>query len=256
MSLLNLEALAAYVEQELEVFHASRLQQLDDMNLDDVLKRKNPYLYKAKYVGTAEELVRMLLEAYLSSKEETQFGRFMEKIAIWICQQVYDGYKAEESLGVDLIFQREATLYLIEIKSGPYWGNSSQIRDLKVKFADVREKLQPDYPDLQLVAVNGCVYGRERRSYKENGDYYKLCGQDFWRFISGSDTLYTDIIEPLGTQARRHSDEYIAAVKKKITRFTREIDTRFFEEDGSINWTRLVEYVSSHDPKYGYPFPD
>ncbi|MCB1935052.1 MAG: hypothetical protein KDF59_03835 [Nitrosomonas sp.] len=31
---------------------------------------------------------------------------------------------------------------------------------------------------------------------------FKYCGQQFWEFISGTSNLYTDIIEPLGHEAK------------------------------------------------------
>ncbi|MCL6511217.1 MAG: hypothetical protein K6U78_11050 [Anaerolineae bacterium] len=36
--------------------------------------KKNPYLYRAKDIQTAEPLVRNILDAYLSSQEEGMFG--------------------------------------------------------------------------------------------------------------------------------------------------------------------------------------
>ena len=41
-----------YVEENIGTFHAKRIQSLDDLKLSKVLKRKNPYLFKAKYVLT------------------------------------------------------------------------------------------------------------------------------------------------------------------------------------------------------------
>jgi len=75
----NLMALARqYVELHIGEFHQRRLDSLDGLELTKILKRKNPYLYRAKNILTAEALIRALLDAHLSSQEEAIFGEFLE----------------------------------------------------------------------------------------------------------------------------------------------------------------------------------
>ena len=47
---INLNDLKIYVEQNIGGFHKSRLDSLRKLKLEDILKRKNPYLYKAKNI--------------------------------------------------------------------------------------------------------------------------------------------------------------------------------------------------------------
>jgi hypothetical protein len=56
MEKLNLKDVLQYVEDNIGVFHQRRIQSLDGLKLAQVLKRKNPYLFKAKYVLTAEQI--------------------------------------------------------------------------------------------------------------------------------------------------------------------------------------------------------
>jgi hypothetical protein len=65
------------------------------LTFHSVMKRKNPYLFKAKNIQTAEELVKYVLDAFLSSQEETIFGDLMEELAIFVCKKIFDGYKVE-----------------------------------------------------------------------------------------------------------------------------------------------------------------
>jgi len=58
MKKLNLNDVCLYVEHNIETFHKKRIQSLDSLRLSQVLKRKNPYLFKAKYVLTAEQIVK------------------------------------------------------------------------------------------------------------------------------------------------------------------------------------------------------
>ena len=60
MKKLNLEDVLKYVEENIVFFHTKRIQNLDKLKLSKVLNRKNPYLFKAKYVLTAEQIVRGL----------------------------------------------------------------------------------------------------------------------------------------------------------------------------------------------------
>jgi len=193
------QGITNYVGANIQTFHQRRLNSLQELKLMDVVKRKNPYLFKAKNINAAPEFVKTLLDAFLSSQEEGIFGGFLEELAIFICSQVYGGRKSSAE-GIDLEFERDNIRYIVSIKSGPNWGNSSQIKKLRDNFKKAKRILGTNISSTNVVAVNGCCYGKNRSPDK--GDYLKLCGQEFWKFISGDDTLYTDIIEPLGHQAK------------------------------------------------------
>ncbi len=89
MKKLNLKDVSQYVEQNIGIFHQKRIQSLDGLKLSQVLKRKNPYLFKAKYVLTAEQIIRGIVDAHISSNEETIFGDWLEGLAIFINGKVY-----------------------------------------------------------------------------------------------------------------------------------------------------------------------
>jgi hypothetical protein len=90
---LNLQDVFEYVETHIETFHSKKLQKLERLTLNRLLVRKNPYLFKAKNIFTAEGLVRSILDAFLSSQEETLFGDFLEGVAVFVCGKVYGGVK-------------------------------------------------------------------------------------------------------------------------------------------------------------------
>jgi hypothetical protein len=93
MKKLNLKDVTLYVEQNIGTFHQKRIQSLDSLKLSQVLRRKNPYLFKAKYVLTAEQIIKGLVDAHISSNEETIFGDWLEGLAIFINCKVYNGRK-------------------------------------------------------------------------------------------------------------------------------------------------------------------
>ncbi len=237
---LNLNEVRLFVEKNIGDFHARRLEKLQKLKLKQVLKRKNPYLFKATNVGTGQELVQGILDAYLSSQEETLFGQFIEELAIFVAQEVYDGHKSTAE-GIDLEFRKNGVYYIVSIKSGPNWGNSSQIQRLKRNFTQATRRLRQNAQVNNIVAVNGCCYGQDNRPDK--GDYLKLCGQNFWEFVSGNKDLYIDIIEPLGHQAKERDiafkDEYARIINKFTMDFMMEFST-----DGVIDWEKLVIFNS------------
>ncbi|MFM7440072.1 MAG: PmeII family type II restriction endonuclease, partial [Snowella sp.] len=96
-------------------------------------RTKNPYLFKAKYVLTAEQIIKGLVDAHISSNEETIFGDWLEGLAIFINNKVYDGWKSGIR-GIDLEFDSSQTRNIVTIKSGPNWGNSSQIAKMLADF--------------------------------------------------------------------------------------------------------------------------
>ena len=242
MSKLNLIKVKKYVEDNIGDFHAKRLHKLNKLSLRDVLKKKNPYLFKAKHMEAADEIVRAILNAYLSSSEETMFGDWLEGLAIHVSKQVYGGRKSGID-GIDLEFDNGGVRYIVNIKSGPNWGNSSQQSKMKEQFRQAKRVLRTSGSKLQVEAVNGCCYGRDDNPHKT--EYQKLCGQRFWEFISGDAELYVKMIEPLGHEAKQHNDQFNQAYAQVVNRFVREFTKEFCATDGAIDWAKLARFNSA-----------
>ena len=242
MNKLDLKDVSEYVEQNIGSFHQKRIQAIDDLKLSKVLQRKNPYLFKAKHVLTAEGIIRGIIDAHVSSNEETIFGDWLEGLAIFINEKVYNGRKSGIS-GIDLEFDNNNIRYIVAIKSGPNWANSRQLAEMKASFKTAQRTLRTSGSKMQVVAVNGCCYGRDNRPDK--GDYYKYCGQTFWEFISGDESLFIEIIEPLGHKAKEKNDDFIKSYSQLINKFTIEFATDFCKENGEIDWEKLVRLNSA-----------
>ena len=242
MKPLNLKDVSLYVEQNIGIFHQKRIQSLDRLKLSQVLKRKNPYLFKAKNVLTAEQIIKGLVDAHISSNEETVFGDWLEGLAIFINDKVYSGRKSGIT-GIDLEFDNNGTRNIVTIKSGPNWGNSSQIAKMVADFKIAKKTLRTSNSQLNIVAVNGCCYGKD--SKPDKGDYFKYCGQRFWEFISGNSELFTEIIEPLGHNAKERNDDFIKSYSQMINKFTKEFSNSFCKDNGEIDWDRLVRFNSA-----------
>lgn len=242
MKQLNLKNVTKYVENNIGVFHQKRIQSLDTLKLTNVLKRKNPYLFKAKSLLTAHEIVKGLVDAHISSNEETIFGDWLEGLAIFINQEVYNGRKSGIA-NIDLEFEKDDIRYIVNIKSGPNWGNSSQISKMISDFKSAKKVLRTSNSNIQVIAINGCCYGKDNKPDK--GDYFKYCGQKFWEFISGEENLYLELIEPLGYKAKERNDDFNKLYAQMINKFTKEFITDFCNPSGEIDWNKLIQLNSA-----------
>jgi len=242
MEKINLTEVTKFVEDNIGVFHQKRIDRLNKLQLKTILKKKNPYLFKAKHLLTASDIVKGILDAFLSSTEETIFGEWIEGLAIFINKKVFNGWKSGIP-NIDLEFDKEGVRYIVNIKSGPNWGNSSQIKKIKTDFLTARKTIRTSNSNINVIAVNGCCYGTENNSDK--GDYLKICGQEFWEFISGNVALYTEIIEPLGFKSKEKNEEFMQSYASMLNKFTQEFIKDFCKETGEIDWIKLVEFNSA-----------
>ena len=251
MKKLNYEKLNTFIASDvIKPFYEMRLERLKSVKLSDISKQKNPYLFKAKNIETAGDLAQGILDSFLSSQEETIFGDLMERLAIHVCHEVFNGKKAEEGKyrSVDLIFERDEKVYIVGIKSGPNWGNSDQINTFKRNLKAAKNIFREKADKKKILSVNGCMYGRDNKPHKVDKkdpslSYYKICGQSFWELISGDDELYKKIIQPLSKEAKKKDEIFKDLYSKKINEMTKDIINLFYT-DNNLDWDKIIEYVS------------
>ncbi len=241
MDKILIDSITTYIKENIGKFHESRIEKLKKLKLKTVLKKKNPYLFKAKNILTAADIVKNITDAFLSSAEETMFGDWLEGLAIHVNKTVYNGYKSSAN-GIDLEFNKDGIHYIVSIKSGPNWGNSSQVKKLKEDFIKAKKILRTSNSKINVIAINGCCYGIDNNPDK--GEYYKYCGKDFWKFISGEDSLYVDIIKPLSTKAKENNERFQTLYAQVINIFTKDFIKDFCKKDGKIDWDKLVKFNS------------
>lgn len=241
MKQIKINDVTKYVENNIGTFHQARLNGLKKLKLSEVLRKKNPYLFKAKNILTAQDLIKAIIDSFLSSKEETIFGTFLEGLAIYVSNE-FCGGKKSAAAGIDLEFEKGKIKYIVAIKSGPNWGNSGQINKMKEDFRRAKRILKTNSQIVNIVSVNGCCYGKD--SNPDKGEYLKLCGQRFWEFISDNKNLYKEIIEPLGHKAKEKNENFQIAYYQVINKFTLQF-AQDFCKNGIIDWNKLVEFNSS-----------
>lgn len=243
MNPLDLHTVRVYVNENIDDFHQRKLASLERLNLRTLI-RKNPYLFKAKNITSAGELITGLLDAFLSSSEEKLFGDFLEGLAVFVAELTCGGHKSAAQ-GVDLEFINRNTHYIVSIKSGPNWGNSSQHRRLAQDLRDAVTRVRQSRTALNVQPVLGICYGKTRTSFTTEG-YLKVVGQNFWYLISEDPDLYVEIIEPIGYRAKEHNERFAEGRAALENKLTGQFINNFCDASGAIDWTRFVQANSQN----------
>lgn len=234
--------LKTFVRGKVADFHERRIQRLSTLQLDRVLARKNPYLLKAKSLDTPRKLVTELLDSHLTPQEAGIFGSVMEQLALEVCRRNYGGRKSAVE-GIDMEFERGGSHYLVSIKSGPNWGNSSQIAKMRDYFRKAKKTLGTNTSKAaKVIAVNGCCYGSTPS--EDRGDYLKLCGKNFWTLISGDDQLYQKLIPLIGDESGGRNSRFDLEYEKALARLTTEFREKYCNQRGDILWEKVTELSS------------
>ncbi len=244
MKSLNLKEVSKFVQDNIATFHQNRLKSLEDTNLHSLLHKKNPYLFRAKNIVTAQELVISLLDAKLSASEEKIFGDFLEDLAIFVAQKTVNAQKSSSG-GIDFEFRKGNKIVVVSVKSGLNWGNSSQWNALETDFKRVQKVLMQSSHVNNVQCILGIGYGKAKTTLKR-GIILQICGQNFWYMISGSESFYTDIIEPLGYRAKELNEAFNEKKTELINKLTKEFLDEFCTNDGKIMWEKIVQYNSEN----------
>ena len=237
MEPLDLPAVEKYVNENISVFHQGCLDSLNNLDMKRLL-RKNPYLFRAKNILTASEMVTGFMDAFLSSSEEERFGTFLEGLAVFVAEQTSGGHKSSAE-GVDLEFMNKGVHYIVSVKSGPNWGNASQQNQLEENLRTAVTRVRQGDMRANVQSVLGICYGRVRTRYLRG--YLKVVGQNFWYFISENKDLYTDIIDPIGYRAKEHNEMYETKKAEAANRITKDFIDEYCHASGAIDWPKLVK---------------
>jgi hypothetical protein len=167
MSVIDRKIVLEYVQEHIGEFHRQRLGCLSKLKLREVLRKKNLYLYCVKSLDSAYDVVKGITDAHIASNEETIFGDWLEGLAIFVNGLVYNGKKSGIK-GIDLEFDKDSIRYIVNIKSGSNWGNANPITGMKRDFVTAKKTLRTSNSKMNIVAVNGCCYGKNKNRIKAN----------------------------------------------------------------------------------------
>jgi hypothetical protein len=230
-------------------FYKRRIAALDKLDLNRVLSRKNPYLFRATGIANAPEMINQLLAAHISSSDEGIFGdEFFEPICKGISKAPIAAAK-----GVDFVIETDTTYEVISMKSGPNAFNSSQVAKQGQQFEEIRRSLQATVRRLrkEFIPIMGCGYGRADNPPTETRRYFKLAGQALWERITGDPDFYLKLVRLMRDDPEKHRPEFKDAWDRAVNRFVREFTERFCDQGGTILWEELVRFNSGKEPRPG-----
>lgn len=237
----NEDAIVKAIANALEEFYNSLIDKIDKIDINKIMKRKNPYLYRAKAMQSASEIVESVLTAFISSSEETIFGNcFFEPIAIAAC----GGEKALAE-GVDIMVHDHDinTIYAVAVKSGPSVFNADSKKRQEQNFMAASKLAQQ--AKARFEAYIGYSYGKKKESGRGRPKMYReFAGKAFWEELTGDSEFYKKIISYMGTLPEQYVSDYKESYNKASNRLVREFSNSFCNDDGSINWEKLVEFNS------------
>jgi len=245
MTKLYTRDISSSLSDRIGQLYKQEVEHIKQVRLSDILRQADGYFLAFKRVALLDQFVREGIDRAILPTEQKLFHRLLVDLSLFVCERTHRGWKSSFT-GIGLEFRAGKTHYLVSVKSRPNWGNSQQITAMKREFNKAKRILRTNAPGRKIVAICACCYGRDNKPDK--GEYLNLCGQRFWEFISGNENLYTEIIEPLGHRARERNEQFAEAYAQIINKFTIEFAKDFCEEDGKINWEKLVKFNSSKEP--------
>lgn len=235
------EKVVQSISESLDRFYSSLLKKIDTIEITDLMKAKNPYLYRAKAIRSAQEIVDSVMQAFISSSEETIFGNcFFEPLAI-----AASGGDKSIAEGIDLEVRDATTntLYAIAVKSSTVIYNADSKKKQLENFAKARKLAQQGH--MVYEPVVGFSYGQKRIQRSDKSIHTELAGEDFWTAITGDPLFYKKIIHYMSDMPERYLEKFSESYSKAQNRLVRQFTNLFCNDDGSIDWEALVEYNSA-----------
>ena len=235
------EEVVKAIPKALEEFYGSLIDKIDALDIVKIMKRKNPYLYRAKAMGNASEIVENVLSAFVSSSEETIFGNcFFEPLAI----SASGGNKALAE-GIDIMVEKmdEKVIYAVAVKSGTSVFNADSKKRQEQNFMAASKLAQQ--AKARFEAYIGYAYGKKKETGRGKPKMYReLAGKQFWSELTGDEDFYLKIIQFMGDLPEKYVDAFKESYDKASNRLVREFSIQLCREDGSIDWEKLVEFNS------------
>lgn len=232
------DELEKFIEECLNDFYQSRISTIEKLNLKKILCRKNPYLFKALNTERASEIIDKIVTAYIISSDETVFGdKFFEPIA-----KKFSGGVVSPSEGVDVAVETNDQYSAYAVKSGPNPFNSSAKKRQNDEFNSLRSRLLKLHK--QFDPVLAYSYGKKISPSNDKKIYREVAGQLFWEELTGDDTFYIKMITMMEEIPKKHMEKYKPKYDASLNKLTNDFSKEFCNNDGSINWEKLVKFVS------------
>jgi len=234
------------ISELLDVFYGKRIASLSKLKLESKFKEKNTYLVKATGAVKVEEIVADLLNAHISSSDETMFGNeFFEPLAKWVAAE---SFKKDPNVtvqtsgagGCDILISMPTETQAIAVKSGKKVFNSQSRKEQVTEFKEINSRLRKEKKHFR--AIVGYGYGSLKSARTK--DFEQLAGEQFWEHISGEKGFYLRVIDCIKMRDVEHRPAFIKQYKALKRRLVLEFRAGYSLANGSINWEKLAKLSS------------
>ncbi len=223
------------VRQCLDSFYAKKLRSLRKLTLTSLLLRKNPYLYRALGIQDPVQLVQAMMDAYISSSDETIFGKaFFEEVVLQ-----YGKVRRSGITGTDFIRETDTDYVVISLKSGPHAFSASQYDKQNADFTKVFQTLREQGIRKHIDLVLGMSYGQVSPRRASNYVYRISSGRQLWEELTGDPGFYVKLLDIIGDYSVQKRIAYELEKQNVVQQFTAEFIATYTEA-GTINWNALV----------------
>lgn len=233
------------VAELLGVLYERRFAQLSALTLTKLMN-KNPYLYRAVGIQRPVDLLDGLVDARISSSDETIFGNeFFEPLALWAAgaaQLPGRNVSVGAGAGQDISIESPTEYFAISVKSGKNIFNSQSDKGQKTEFDQLEARLKKLKKAFHKIV--GFGYGRHAKPKGEK-PILKKAGQDFWELLTGESDFYIRISDAISKPAAIHKAAFDEALLKKHSELLRQFMIDFVDRDGTVRWNSVVEFNSA-----------
>ena len=233
------------IAELLDAFFQKRIDKLNQLQLREKLKDKSPYLMRAIGVADASEIIEEILDAHISSSDETLFGNiFFEPLAQWVAEEAYKGHAAVvtgTTKGIDISLQHKAYVESIAVKSGVNSFNAQSKERQKQDLKEYRDRVRK--LGIAIFTVIGYCYGTKKQRIPNGSvaEVEELAGHAFWAHLTNDADFYLKIINLMKTIPALHRQTYLNAYNQAKNKFVREFSKDYTLASGDIDWDKLVK---------------
>jgi hypothetical protein len=244
-ALINSDELEAKIADLLDTFFQKRQDGLGKLKLEKKLKDKNPYLFRAIGVADANEIVTALLDAHISSSDETIFGNvFFEPLAKWVATKAYRNHpdttvQVSSAHGCDIEISHNDKHEAIAVKSGPKIFNSQSRKKQVDEFKTIQRVIAKEGKKF-FPLVGYCYGSKSQRDTGKAADFNELAGQRFWMHLTGEAEFYLRIMSLMKTKPQEYRQAFNDEYNKAKNKFAKEFLDKFSKPDGAIDWEKLA----------------
>lgn len=229
---IGLERSMMIVDAFESVFVNKVSEKLASMTMKELVKRKNPYLYRATGVETCDDYVQRAFREHIAGMRGNFFGLFFESVA----QILSGGTKPEGTGEIDLEVQKDGEMLLYVIKSGASGHNASSLKKALDDLSAVSSSFEAQ--NIRAHKNIAYAYGRHGEHVDDDG-VRKMASKDFWAEMSGDEDFYVKLLDV----AAALSPMFQADMESPYERLLAEAHELFCEGD-AIRWDKVIRMVS------------